>query len=514
MIFSKMKGFFVFYILLLPSLVFSMTLEEKVGQLLVVHFEGEDVNSDAKALIEDVGVSGFIYYNFSNGDLSFPQVSALSRGLQSYAQEKGLPPLLIAADQEGGIVARCTEGFTVFPGNGALGKIGENSLAEEVAFVMGKELKAAGINMNLAPVVDINSNPQNPIIGLRSFGDSKEGVISLARSMMKGYQKAGVLTCLKHFPGHGDVSVDSHISLPVVTKSKKELEQMEFAPFAALSKDADSIMTAHIQMKGLGEECTATVSARVHEILRKDMGFSGVIVTDSLVMEGFLKTVPSIEEGALAALLAGSDLILLGGKQLNTGLGDLELKVVDVKRIHRFLVQAVKEGKITEKRIDESLARVLALKNKYQVEPKEGIVTEKALSALVATKALKVERKAPFVLDANSVVFAPKIVQKAVENLGLNIPTYFFSMDPSEEERNIMTEMADKAFSAIFCSYNAWRYPGQKQVIQTFQEKPLAFVVLRDPLDEEISLEENILITTYSPTAPSIRAAFSEIMKK
>ena len=289
---------------------------------------------------------------------------------------------------------------------------------------------------------------------------------------------------------------------------------MEFAPFAALAGDADSIMTAHIQMKGLEEECTATVSPRVHEILRKDMGFSGVIITDSLVMEGFLKTVPSVEEGALAALLAGSDLILLGGKQLNTGLGDLELTVEDVKRIHRFLVQAVKEGKLTEESVDKSLARVLALKNKYSIRQEGTIVTEEALSALVAAKALKVKRTAPFILEENSVVFAPKIVEKAVQGLDLKSAIYFFNIDPSEEEKELMMQMADKASSVVFCSYNAWHYPGQIQLLKTLSYKPLAVVVLRDPLDVEIIHKENILITTYSPTAPSIRAAFSEFMKK
>ena len=230
MIFSKIKGFFVLCSIFFPVLSFSMTLEEKVGQLLMVHFTGEKITEEAKAFIEEINVSGFIYYNFSNGPLSFPVVSSLSKELQAFAKEKGRPKLLLAADQEGGIVTRCKEGFTVFPGNGALGKIGDPSLTEEVAFTMGKELLAAGINMNLAPVVDINSNPENPIIGLRSFGSSKEVVIPQARAMLKGFKRGGVLTCLKHFPGHGDVAVDSHAALPFVDKTIEELKEEELMP--------------------------------------------------------------------------------------------------------------------------------------------------------------------------------------------------------------------------------------------------------------------------------------------
>jgi beta-N-acetylhexosaminidase len=343
-----------------------MTLEEKVGQLLLVHFNGEEANEEAKTLIQEVQVGGIIYYNWANGLHSPQQVSCLSRGLQELAKQKRYPiPLLIAVDQEGGRVTRLREGFTVSPDNGALGKSADPSLAEHSAFVRGQELRAVGINLNLAPVVDVNSNPNNPIIGSRSFGDSAEVVIAFARRALEGYRRAGVLTCLKHFPGHGDVEVDSHADLPVVNKSKEQLDIVELLPFAALAGQADTIMTAHIIVPALDSLNCATLSKNILKILREETGFQGVIVSDSLVMEGLLKNCASVEDAAVKALEAGCDLLILGGKQLVGAHQNLELTVADVQRIHHTIVEAVKSGRIAKDRVDQAVQRILTLKNRY-----------------------------------------------------------------------------------------------------------------------------------------------------
>lgn len=331
-----------------------LTLEEKVGQLLIVHFNGEECNPDATRLIHDAHVGGFIYYNWSNRLSSPPQVKNLSHQLQ----EEATIPLFIAVDQEGGRVTRLKEGFTQFPSNGEVGKTGDPSIAEHNAFVTGQELKQVGINMNLAPVVDVNVNPQNPVIGDRSFGSDPQTVIAFASQALEGYKRAGVLCVMKHFPGHGDVTVDPHKDLPIVDKPIYSLEKVELAPFAALN--APAIMTAHILVPTLDPDNPATTSkAILTDLLRNKIGYDGVIMSDSLVMEGLLKQYSSIEEAAIAAINAGCDVLILGGKQLLANHEGYELDVDDVIRIHKALVNAAKLGKID---IDESVNRILKLK--------------------------------------------------------------------------------------------------------------------------------------------------------
>lgn len=344
-----------------------MTLEEKVGQLLMTQFHGESVNEDAARLIQEIYIGGIIYYNWSNGLTSPEQVWNLSQGLQQLSTQTHLKiPLLIAADQEGGRVARLTQGFTIFPGNQALAMTGQPELAEKVAFVMGEELRAVGVNFNLAPVVDVNTNPRNPVIGIRAFGDSPEVVIAFASQALKGYHNAGIITSLKHFPGHGDVDVDSHEALPYLNKSKQQLQAVEWLPFAKLASQSDTVMTAHIMVPSIDPNHCATLSKSVLDILRHEIGFKGVIITDSLVMEGVLEKTFSVDEAAIQALNAGCDILLLGGKQLIGG-KRVELTVEDIVRIHQSLIIAVKQGRIAEKRLDEAVRSILHLKQKYHL---------------------------------------------------------------------------------------------------------------------------------------------------
>ncbi len=345
----------------------ALSLEEKVGQLLMVHFQGEVANEDARVLIQDVKVGGIIYYNWSNGLHSPQQVQALSTDLQIFTQTNQNPiPLLIAVDQEGGVVARLTNGFTKFPGNKALGESREPSLAKAAALAMGQELQVVGINMNLAPVVDVNSNPRNPIIGVRSFGESPETVVAFAEKALNGYMQAGIIATLKHFPGHGDTEVDSHEDLPVIRRSMEELEKVELLPFTQLAEAAPVIMTAHLLVPSLDADNCSTLSAKTLSYLRDKIGFQGVIIADSLVMNGVLKRCQTVDEAAIQALNAGCDILLLGGKQL-IGEHTLGLNVDDIKRIHCALVRAVQEKRISEARLNQAVGKILDLKERYIV---------------------------------------------------------------------------------------------------------------------------------------------------
>lgn len=350
--------FFVILQLFVTVCLAELSLNEKVGQLLMVHFRGEVINEQAKALIEQAHVGGFIYYNWANGLHSPEQVKQLSADLQRGAKI----PLLLGVDQEGGRFSRLVNGFTPFPSNAELAK--RPTQIQEAAFITGRELLAVGVNLNFAPVVDVNVNPKNPVIGVRSYSASPKEVAKCAILALTGYRQAKMLTSLKHFPGHGDVAVDSHVELPVVNKPIEELVRVELLPFQKLLPYADTIMTGHLVVPALDPENCATLSPSIIDgLLRQKMGYDGVVITDSLVMKGLLKNCRSIEDAAIRAILAGCDILLLGGKQLLEHEGDRELGVVDVLKIHRALVEAVKAGRISEERLDQSVNRILKLKN-------------------------------------------------------------------------------------------------------------------------------------------------------
>jgi beta-N-acetylhexosaminidase len=339
---------------------YRLSLAEKVGQLLVVNFYGEEPNADAEYLINEIGVGGFIYYNWSNGLNSFEQVKNLSCGLQKLAADSptGIP-LMISVDQEGGKVTRLKNGFTPMLDNQTIASYGDLLLAKQQAIISGKELFDAGINVNFSPVVDICNNP-------RSYGISPEVVIDFARQSIEGFHQAGIKTTLKHYPGHGDAVEDSHYNLPIISKTLKELQNHELKPFEALANSVDVIMTGHLLMNLIDSENCATLSPVLLGILRNDIGFKGVIITDSLVMQGVLKSCVSIEEAAIRAIIAGCDMILLGGKLLNEQ-SATELSTRDISRIHQAIIEAVKSGRIEERQIDLSLQRILQLKSNLKI---------------------------------------------------------------------------------------------------------------------------------------------------
>jgi beta-N-acetylhexosaminidase len=357
----------------------NMTIEEKVGQFLMVHFCGEEVNEEAERLIEEAHVGGFAYYNWANGLTDPLKVQRLSCSLQ----KRSPIPLFLAVDQEGGRVSWLKEQFTAFPDNETVGMTEDSSFAEACAFAIGEELRAVGINVDFAPVVDINSNPMNRVIGSRSYGSSPEKVTLFGKSALEGFRRAGVFAVLKHFPGLGDTKVDSHLAVPRLDKSKKELFKVELFPYQKLAKEADLIMTAHVLVPVFDSNQIATLSAEILQgLLRKELGYEGVIISDSLVMEGFRKSVPNLEEGALRAFEAGCDLLILAGGRLSGVQERVELSVEEVLRIHKAFVNAVRSERIPMERVDASLRRIFRLKERLLKEsPQEEI------ALLVGTKA-------------------------------------------------------------------------------------------------------------------------------
>lgn len=516
------------------DLLHEMSLEEKVGQILMVHFQGETINDDAKALIQEIKVGSIIYYNWSNGLNSPDQVKALSEGLQQLAKENRIPiPLLIATDQEGGVVTRLQSGFTFFPGNRALGETSDPNLAKLSALIMGQELQAVGINMNLAPVVDVNNNPRNPIIGIRSFGETPEIVIRFAEKALEGYKKAGIIATLKHFPGHGDTEIDSHEDLPIIRKSLEELEKIELVPFMQLSKIAPVIMTAHLLVPALDVDHCSTLSEKTLSYLRNKIGFQGVIITDSLVMQGVLKKCEIIDEAAIHALNAGSDILLIGGRQLIDE-HRFELNVNDIKRIHASLVKAVQENRISERRLNQAVQRVLSLKEEYILSKKvetplnEPINTSahKKIAEQIAFQALKITKKVNSSIsnlrDKKIFIIAPKVLKDHINQTSLlqisqTTNSWFFdshhllSIDIDCAKQNVLD-----ADILLICSYNAWKNPSQINLIQTLMNigKPVILICTRDSLDATLFPNADLIIRSFSPSVPSIQAVSDQLKEK
>jgi len=332
-------------------IISQMTLEQKVGQMLLAGIEGKKIDSSMKKMIAEQHVGGIILYknNFSDVAGSVRLVNELKK-----ANNGNPAPLFISVDQEGGKVSRLPKEFETMPSADKVGRTGDPELAKEMGVLLSEELNLMGFNLNFAPVLDINSNPKNPVIGSRSFGKDAELVTKMGIAVMKGLQEGGTIPVVKHFPGHGDTSVDSHLDLPIVNKSTKQLETLEWVPFrAAIENGTDAVMVAHILFPLIDPDAPASFSKIIiNEQLRGTLGFEGVVITDDMTM-GAIADHYGIEEAAVKSVQAGSDILLIA-HGYNT-----ERKVYDK------LLQSVKSGQISESRIDDSVRRILSLKRKY-----------------------------------------------------------------------------------------------------------------------------------------------------
>lgn len=335
------------------NMIDDMTLEEQIGQLFMVGFGGTTPSPEILDMISRYYVGGVILFARNVRDTQ--QVLELTGSLQQAARAAGHRyPLLIAIDQENGAVQRLGRSATQFPGNMALGAIGSEQIAHDIAFATGRELRALGLNMNLAPVVDVNNNPANPVIGVRSFGEDPRQVARLATAAVRGYQEAGVIATLKHFPGHGDTSTDSHLSLPTLPFTLERLEQVELLPFrGGIEAGADSIMSAHIAFPAItGSTAIAATlsSAIIQGLLREQLGFGGVVISDCLEMQAVADTA-GIAQGSVLALLAGIDLVLISHLYLRQQSG-LETAL-----------RAVQSGELPYAIVRQAVERVLRLKS-------------------------------------------------------------------------------------------------------------------------------------------------------
>lgn len=323
------------------------TLREQVGQLFMLGFAGTDATPELTSLIKEYHPGGLIL--FGRNLKSAEQIAELTNTVQRIA---GPIPLFISIDQEGGRVSRLPADFTIFPPCAVLGRCGTAELAHTAASVTASELRAVGINMNLAPVLDVDSNPKNPIIGDRALGRSANQVCELGQAVISGLQDNRVIACGKHFPGHGDTVADSHLELPVVTASRDRLQQVELPPFEhAIRQGLSTIMTAHVLYPSLDPELPATLSSPILTgLLREQLRFNGLIVTDDLEMRAILDHY-GIEDAAVRSFQAGADILLICKDH------DREVAAMEA------MLTAVNDGTITRPRLEASLSRIKQLKD-------------------------------------------------------------------------------------------------------------------------------------------------------
>jgi beta-N-acetylhexosaminidase len=334
----------------------AMSLEEKVGQLFMPVLYGtaaDTVSGENQArygartpakVIRKYRLGGVIL--FPANVKSVRQVVGFTNGLQAASPRV---PLIIGTDQENGLVSRMGALMTTFPGAGQIGTIGDTSLSRAVAKATGEELRALGVNLDFAPVADVNVNPRNPVIGRRAFGDDPARVSKMVAAAVKGFSDAKVASTAKHFPGHGDTDVDSHTGLPVIKHTRAQWERIDAPPFkAAVAAGVDAVMSAHIVFPKLDPSGDpATLSKRILTgLLRDELGFKGVITTDALNMAGVRKKY-SDGEVAVRAVLAGADLLLMPN---------------DLPKAYQAVLAAAESGRISEQRLDQSVTRLLKLR--------------------------------------------------------------------------------------------------------------------------------------------------------
>jgi len=492
-----------------------VSLERRVGQLFHVGFDGTEPTPALESLIREYHVGGVIY--FARNLHSPKQSRALTRALQRLATADGLP-LFASVDEEGGVVQRLSY-YTETPGAMAVAATGDPEAAATVAGIHADQLRSVGINTNLAPVLDINTNPDNPVIGGRSFGEEPDTVAAFGARYVEALQAAGVLACGKHFPGHGDTATDSHAELPVVEADADRVARVERLPFErAIDAGTGALMTAHVAfpaITGSRSEPATLSRAVLSDYLRERLGFDGLVMTDCMEMDAIVDTVGTAR-GAVEAVRAGADAVLVSHSP------ERQRRAIDA------VVEAVERGEIPERRIDEAFERVVRLKASHELQPPGESANERANRAAataIAREAVTLVRD-----DAGVLPFDPErpLVVLAAR------PTH---ATPVEERPTYVEDLLDAAQRCGFdvsvstlgseegvgslaqetqllcCTVDAGHNPAQVAAVGELLETAHRPVVVgvSSPYDIRSFPAVETYLTTYDPTRPNM-AALAEVL--
>lgn len=527
------------------ALMESMSVEDKIGQMIMVGFDGQSLTPELESHLNEIHAGNVIFLgrNYANPQ----QMWEFTNALQGMASRRSAPVgLFTAIDQEGGVVARLLNGVTVFPGNMALGATAQAGYARRAAKVTAQEMLQLGLNMNLAPVLDVNNNPGNPAIGVRSYGESPDLVAEMGAETVAASQSAGVLATAKHFPGKGDVTRDSHIDLPHVPHSRERLNQVELAPFkAAIAAGVGAIMTAHVTFPAIEPDplLPATMSQKVLQgLLREELGFRGIIITDDLFMGAISKSY-GLAEAAIRSIDAGADIVLMCHKP--------DEQAIAIKAIW----EAVRSGRIDVDRIDSSVRRVLSVKALF------GILTPPVLTSMPKgvcspanrRLALEIARESvTVVIDRDGIIpFSPGgggadggackagrddrseidvlVISPDIKNLTMVEDTgshgsplakavrmfvpgasdITVSQSPSDQEIGAAATAASGRDLVIVGTHNGHLYPAQAALVKRVAQagSPVVVVGMRNPYDVMDFPEIGTYIAAYSFRECSMRAA-------
>ncbi|MCC6259989.1 MAG: glycoside hydrolase family 3 protein [Anaerolineales bacterium] len=503
-----------------------MNLEQLIGQKLLFAFHGkETLSPEIIQAFKNYQPSGITLFRHLNID-SPNQVRALNEALQSQAQALNLPALLIAADQEGGQLMAIGDG-TPLPGNMALGAARSTELAREAGEVLGREMRALGVNVNYAPCADVNINPQNPVVGVRSFGENQNLVAELTAAMIEGIQSQGVAATVKHFPGHGDTASDSHHGFGTVAHSLERFHAVELVPFrAAIQADAKMMMTAHLGVTSIDgpDAPPATLSKKIlTDLLRDELKYQGVVITDALDMRA-IRQGELLREDALRSAQSGADLLLVTS--------DPE----DQKRVYESLLQGAQNGNLPSAELQKSVSRILRLKEwlaQFPNTPDLSVIQSAAhlqVANKIAERSITLVRDQakllPLKLEAQKkiAVIIPKpldltpadtssyITPKLADSIRqyhANVDEFIIPFAPSENEIANLLLQLEKYDLLIFGTINAYAERKQADLInQSLRLNiPLIVVAMRLPYDLAAVPHVSTYLCTYSILEPSMQAA-------
>ena len=508
-----------------------MDIKSKIGQMMMVGFDGYIVNDHIRNMIIEYKIGSVIL--FQRNCKNTKQVFELIYDLQKLSVEYNGVPLFIAIDQENGVVRRIYEGIPTFCGNMAQTAGATIQETEKIGYLTGWGLGLLGFNLNLAPSVDVNNNEANPVINVRSFGPCPQVVAERGVACIKGMQQSGIIATAKHFPGHGDTSVDSHLDLPTVPYDKERLNQIELLPFvAAIKAGVKAIMTSHIKFPAYEEEdLPATLSKNIlTDLLRTQLGFDGLILTDCMEMKAidtYYQTVWACKK----AVMAGVDILCVSHSE------EKQRKAIDL------ICDGVTSNEIAMEQIDASVDRILKHKQemgfditkKYDdILPLLNNEEYKGFSRHISLKSMTIMKNQGLIpLKGKKVtIIAPLAIPRIGENgemavqsfadrfkktaIDFDVAVVESSFNPNEDLIERAVENAKNAEVVILCSYNALNYVSQQNLIEEVAKvnKNIILIPLRNPYDYKICNDVGACLVPYEYSENAIECLIDVLLGK
>lgn len=505
----------------IEALLAAMSLEDQVGQLFMVNVPGVEMTTPIREFLSTMKPGAIVMFG-SNG--TSPEVAArvINEWQSLIVSQEGGIPLLIASDHEGGAVMRLREGFTAFPWAAALGAM-PVAETEKVGRLVGLELRAVGVNMNLAPVADVRAASDVPLfMERRALGHDPERVGAAVSAYVRGLQQSGVISTLKHFPGHGAAG-DSHQFLPVLYHSRADLDQIDLIPFEmGIEAGAEVVMVGHLSVPSLEPEpgLPATLSHRITtDLLRRELGFQGVIMTDALDMGAIVDNFTA-ERAAIMAAQAGADILAIGP------LLDLQAQL----SMKKAVVEAVQSGSLSADQVKESVRRILRLKVKYNLlnwRPVDPLTVSAAVNSTEHQKQLD-----QFYLQAVSIGYdqAGLLPLKEGQRVGVVYPASLgeirnacvslggqgvpYTLNPTGDEISAALRLVGSVEVIIVFTFDIQRYPRQAALVNALPADRVIVVALDNPYDFEKGIAPGAYITAFNAVPSAFRAACAIIAGK